>query len=242
MGAELESVRVFWQLSLWGLDISITSAVLVLWSAVLIIFVISFLAVHRPKIVPGKLQGLIEIINEFWEEQTKDLFGEQSNYWLPFVLAIFMFVLVCNLLGMVPGVYPINSNINTTATLAVVVFLAYHFAGIKNLGFKGYLKSLMPEDVPLILWPLMFLLEITSRLARPFSLAVRLFANMTAGAVVGFTILSFIFVFKSYWLAGFPLFGKVTVSLFEVFIAFVQAYVFAYLSALYIGVAIEKHS
>lgn len=238
----LEPVVVYFKLSLFGLDISITSAVVVIWLACLIIFLFSYLIVKQAKVLPGRAQSVMELIYEFWDSQTKELFGDEANAWLPFVLALFAFVLTLNLLGLVPNMYPITANINVTVTLAILVFLTYHFAGIRRLGIGNYLKSFFPQGMPIFIVPFLMVIELLSQLARPFSLAIRLFANMTAGHLVSFTILSLIFIFKNVWLAGFPLLGRVTVGLFEVFVAFIQAYVFAYLAALYIGLAIsEQH-
>ena len=237
-----ETIYVFWRLSLFGIDLSITSAVLVIWAAVALVFGFTYLAVLKPAIVPGKLQNLIETIYEFWDSQIHDLFQEETPRWLPFIFSLFAFVLVCNLLGMVPGVYPITANINNTVTLAVIVFFVYHIAGIKKSGFWKYLKSFVPGGLPVYLVPVVFLVELLSHLIRPFSLALRLFANMTAGHVITFTILSMIFIFKNIWLAGFPLLGSIVIRMFEIFVAFIQAYVFAYLSALYIGLAISEET
>lgn len=236
------AVRVFLKLSLFGLDISITSAVLVIWSAVAIIFAVTYFATRRPALVPGKLQNFIEILYEFWESQTQELFQNETRRWLPFIFSIFCFILVCNLLALIPNIYPITANINVTVTLALIVFFVYHLAGIRDYGLWNYLKALIPKGVPIYVMPLLLIIEVLSHLARPFSLAIRLFANMTAGHLVAFTILSLIFVFKNIWLAGFPLLGRIIIGLFEVFVAFIQAYVFAYLAALYIGLAIREEA
>jgi len=241
MSASSEPLLVLYNLSILGINISITSAVIVIWSAALIVFLLSFFAVFQAKVVPGKLQSIIEVIYEFFDSQTNELFGEQKNRWLPFVLALFCFILICNLLGMVPGVYPITANINVTAALAIAVFLAYHLAGILSSGFGKYFKSFIPKDVPLWALPLLIIIEILSQLARPFSLAIRLFANMTAGHLITLTILSLIIIYHNIWIAGFPFLGRIAIGLFEIFVAFVQAYVFAYLAALYIGLAIQEH-
>ncbi|MDD5382663.1 MAG: F0F1 ATP synthase subunit A, partial [Candidatus Margulisbacteria bacterium] len=237
-----EPIRVFLSLSLFGFDLSITSAVITIWTAAAIIFLITFLATRRPSIVPGKLQNFLELLYEVFEQQTKDFLKEESDKWLPFVFTIFSFILVSNLLGLIPNVYVITSNINVTATLAALVFLIYNLAGIKEHGLGGYFKAFIPKGVPIFIAPLLFVIEIFGQLARPFSLAIRLFANMTAGHLVAFTILSLIFVFKNIWIAGFPLLGRVAISLFEVFVALIQAYVFAYLAALYIGLAINEET
>lgn len=237
---EPAAIHVLLKLSLFGVDISVTSAVLVIWAAAAIIFYLLFMATRNPTLVPGKLQNLIEIIYEFWESQTEDLLGKEKERWLPLIFSIFALILVCNLLSLIPDVYPITANINVTATLAMIAFLSYHFAGLKEHGVKGYLKTLVPTGVPLFVMPLLLVVELLGHLARPFSLAIRLFANATAGHLVAFTLLSLIFVFKNVWIAGFPLLGRVAIGLFEVFVAFIQAYVFAYLAALYIGLALQE--
>ncbi len=240
MGLSTETIRVLYKLSLFGLDVSITSAVLVIWCAVTIVLLLFYLAVRKPALIPGKIQSLAEVIYEFWESQTGELFQEQSKRWLPFIIALFCFVLACNLLALIPDVYPITANINTTVALALIVFFTYHLAGAMKYGMAKYLKSLVPRDVPIYIMPLILIIEVLTHLARPFSLAVRLFANMTAGHMVALTILSLIFVFNNIWLAGIPLLGRVAIGLFEVFVAFIQAYIFAYLAALYIGLAIQE--
>jgi F-type H+-transporting ATPase subunit a len=234
------SIKMIWPLEWLGIDLSITSAVVVIWAAVAIIFALMFLATRRTTLVPGRAQNLVEITYDFFESQTSDLFGEETGRWLPFIFGLFYFILVCNLLAMVPNVYPITANINVTVTLAVLVFFVYHLAGIRKNGLLNYLRSFLPKGMPIYIMPLLVPIELMSHLARPFSLAVRLFANMTAGHIVTFTMLSLIFVLNNIWLAAVPLVGRLAVGLFEVFIAFIQAYVFAYLAALYIGLALSE--
>jgi F-type H+-transporting ATPase subunit a len=234
------AIKTLFPLSVFGMDISITSAVVIVWLTCFVIFILSFLASRKMTVVPGKLQNVIETVYEFFEQQTREVLGEHTIRWLPFIFSVFCFVLVSNLLGLIPDVYPTTSNINVTASLAVFVFVVYQMAGIAEHGLIAYFRSYVPKGVPFFIAPLLFVIEFVGHLARPFSLAIRLFANVTAGHLVAFTILSLIFIFKSPWLAAFPLLGKVAVSMFEVFISFVQAYVFAYLSALYIGLAVNE--
>ncbi|MBI5399961.1 F0F1 ATP synthase subunit A [Candidatus Saganbacteria bacterium] len=237
-GAEVR--HIFWPLKIFNFDISITSSVVVIWLAALAVFLIAFLATRRLSLIPGRLQNIFEVIYEFLDSQTRDLFGDQSRLWLPFIVTLFCFVLVANLCGLLPEVYPINANINTTATLALFVFFVYHWAGIREKGIFNYLKSLLPQGIPIFIMPLMAVVEILAHLARPFSLAIRLFSNMTAGHMVGLTLISFIFMVKNIWFSALPVTGKVLISMFEVFVAFIQAYVFAYLASLYIGLAIKE--
>lgn len=237
-----EGVRVLLPLTLYGMDVSITSGVVVLWIGAILVFLLTLLAARNPKVVPGGLQNIVEIIYEFWEVQTRDLLKGKTFIWLPFIFSVFCFVLVVNLLGLIPGVYPVTANINVTATLAVIVFFVYHAAGIVDRGPMSYLRSLVPAGAPVYVAPLLFVIEIMGHFARPLSLAIRLFANETAGHLVALTLLSLIFMSGNVFLAGLPLLGRVAIGIFEVFVAFIQAYVFAYLAALYIGLAVgEQH-
>jgi len=240
MTAAIEPAYVLWPLVFFGFDISITSAVVILWLAVAIIFLVGSIASRKTSLVPGKVQNIFEIIYEFWQSQVTEILGKKTIVWLPFIIGLFLLILVSNLLGMLPDFYPLTANINVTVTLAVIVFITYHVAGIKELGLVNYLKALVPSGMPLAILPLMLVIELMSHLARPFSLAIRLFANITAGHLIVFTLLSMIVVYKNIWLAGFPLLGRVAIGMFEVFVAFLQAYVFAYLAALYIGLAVSE--
>ena len=238
MGSAPGHVHVFLRIIPFGLDLSITSAVLVVWAAAATVFFASLAAVRSPSLIPGRLQNALELVYEFFESGTNDLFKEQSEKWLPFIMSLFLFIFVSNIMGLIPNVYPITANINVTVALAVMVFFVYHIAGILDHGLLDYARSLVPGGVPVYIMPLLVIVELLGHLARPFSLAIRLFANMTAGHLVAFTLLSLIFVFKSIWVAGLPLLGGVVIGLFEVFVALIQAYVFSYLAALYIGLAI----
>jgi F-type H+-transporting ATPase subunit a len=133
-----------------------------------------------------------------------------------------------------------TTNINVTAALAIIVFVTVQAAGIYHLGITGYLKKYIPEGVPFFIVIFMIPVEIVSQLARPFSLAVRLFANMFAGHAVMLLLISMIFIFRSYILLPIPVLGNTAFLAFELFIAAIQAFVFTYLSAFYIATALEE--
>ena len=133
----------------------------------------------------------------------------------------------------------VTGNINTTAALAIIVFLVVQIAGMVKQGVAGYLKSIVPGGLPLPITLFMIPIEIVGQLAKPFSLALRLFANMFAGHAVMLMIFALIFVFKSYFILPLPVIGNVAVMGFEIFVSFIQAYIFTYLSALYIATATE---
>jgi F-type H+-transporting ATPase subunit a len=164
--------------------------------------------------------------------------GEAGLPYLPFLLTLFCFVLMCNLLGLVPGGATATANISVTATLAIISAIVTHAAGVRQNGGLHYLKSIVPP-VPLWLWPLMLVVEIIGMLAKPFALAVRLWANMNAGHIVLLVIMGFIFLFKNWGVVGISLFGGVAISMLEIFVALVQAYVFTFLTAVFMGLALH---
>lgn len=171
--------------------------------------------------------------------------GPHGNAYVPFGLTLFFFILFANLLGLIPYGSTATGNISVTATLAVVTFIVVEISGIKTQGW-GYLKTIFyipPKDMPLILKPIMFVImtvvEVAGKIAKPFALAVRLFANMTAGHVVLLALISLIFTFQSYTIAAAPVVMGVAISLLELFVGFLQAYIFTLLSCVFIGLIRE---
>jgi F-type H+-transporting ATPase subunit a len=233
--------QVVLPLQLFGVDLSITGPVLTLWLAVIMVFWFYFAAARSLKPVPGRLQNLAEVLIVFLRDEVLVQLGRERDRWLPFLVAIFSFILVNNLLGLIPGLSASTANINVTAALAVIVFLVVQASGIVRHGPLGYFRSFIPPGVPLIISFFMMPVELVSQLAKPFSLALRLFANMFAGHAVMLLIISLIFIFKSYLIAPLPVLGNTMILIFEIFICFIQAFVFTYLSALYIATAQEGH-
>ena len=227
-------------LQLWGMDLSITNGVLTLWLALAVVFLFFFLASRRLKMVPTGLQNLAEMLIDFTKAEIASQIEEGSEKWLPFLVAIFSFIFINNLLGLVPGLGGSTTNINTTAALAIIVFVVVQAAGIYKIGLAGYLKKYVPAGVPFFIAIFMIPVELISQMARPFSLAVRLFANMFAGHAVMLLIISMIIIFKSYILLPVPVLGNMAFLAFELFIAAIQAFVFTYLSAFYIATALEE--
>ena len=170
--------------------------------------------------------------------------GPHGEKYVPFVLSLFFFILFANLLGLVPYGSTATGNISVTATLAILSFIMVEVAGIRTLG-KGYIKTIVywPSDQPFVmkamLTPLLTPLELASKFTKPFALAIRLFANMTAGHIVVLALLGLIFTFGSWFVAPAPFLGALAISLLEVFIAFLQAFVFALLTSVFIGLIRE---
>src|SRR3989339_2069434 len=223
------SQKVIYPINIKGLDLSITNEIVVLWASVVLIGLFFFLASRKVKILPHRAQNMGEIYIAMLWEYLEPIVHDKS--WLPFFCSLFSMILFCNLLGLIPEVIPPTTNINFTAALAILVFAVTLYAGIKNNGFGKYLRSFIPGGMP---WPILFFIvpiELISQLARPFSLAVRLFANIFAGHAVVLTIIGMIFMFKSYWVIPGSVLGVIVISAFEIFVALIQAFVFTFLAA-----------
>ncbi len=175
--------------------------------------------------------------------------GHGADKFLPYLWTAFFFVLFNNLLGTIPGFASPTGNINVTGVLALMTLGTVVTTGVREAGFAGYFVGLVPHiDVPpvlkLFLWPLMFVIELVGLLIKHIVLAVRLFANMFAGHVVLAVILGFILVAKGalfYLVMPVSIMGVIMLSLLELFVAFLQAYIFTFLSALFIGSAVHPH-
>jgi F-type H+-transporting ATPase subunit a len=222
-------------------------------AAVLIVLIVVPLARHvaRHPVTRGRLLNLFEAMVVFIRDgiARPTIGGHGADAFLPFLWTLFFFILFNNLLGMIPGGASATGNINVTAILAIVTLGTVVLAGVKELGAAGYVKNLVPHlDVPpamkLFLWPLMFIIEVAGLLIKHIVLAVRLFANMLAGHIVLAVILGFILqaggVFV-YLVTPASVAGVVALSLLELFVAFLQAYIFTFLASLFIGAAAHPH-
>lgn len=228
------------ELDLGGMDFSITQPVLWMMIASLVTFGLLFFVATTLKKYPKGMQSFVEmIINFLREELVIKVIGEEGKGWFPVVATLFLFILACNLMGLIPGSFTATSNINVTAGLASLVFFMVQGAGIKKYGIVGYCKAFIPSDVPTWMLPIMLPIELVSLVAKPFSLAIRLFANMVAGHMVILVFLSMIILFKSVIITPLPLLGVVIMYAFEIFVALIQAYIFAILTASYLSDAMH---
>jgi F-type H+-transporting ATPase subunit a len=171
--------------------------------------------------------------------------GHHGDAYVPFAMTLFFFILFANLLGLIPYGSTATGNISVTATLAILSFIVIEVAGMKALG-KGYWKTIIywPSDQHLaIKLPMTFIMtpiEIIGKFTKPFALAIRLFANMTAGHVVLLALISLIFTFGSFYVAAAPIAMGVAISMLELFVALLQAYIFTLLSSVFIGLIRES--
>jgi len=227
---ELHQIAAF---HAFGLDLSINQGVLTMWLAVAALFALFAVAAARRERVPGMVQNLAEIGVEFIRDMAEDNIGPNGTRYVPFLISLFLFVLFLNLWGLLPGQFTVTSQLVVTATLALIVYAISLGVGFFKHGI-GFLRILVPGGTPGWLIPLMIPVEILSQLARPLSLAVRLFANMTAGH----TILAVLFgmvVSLPIWVKWLPFGLTVVIYALELFIAFIQAYIFVMLSCVYFG-------
>ena len=232
--------RIGPEISLGNVDISFTNASLFMMISALAIISVLFAGTKRKAIVPTKIQLLTELSYTLVSKMISDTAGSKAKPYFPFVFSLFMFVLFCNMLGMLPYSFTVTSHIIVTFALAAVIFVGVTIIGFVNHG-AGYLKLFIPSGVPVVLLPLIVIIEIISYLARPVSLSVRLFANMLAGhtmlKVFGGFVISLGII--GGWL---PLGFTVALTGLEILIAFLQAYVFAILTCIYLNDALNlKH-
>jgi F-type H+-transporting ATPase subunit a len=230
------------------IDISINKAVWFLWIGAVVTFLILFIGSRILKDRPGAYQVIVEEIYGFGRNYLGGQMGEEGRKWFPYTLSIFVFLLVLNLIGLIPNSYPVTSNISFTLTLAFLTFLLTQYEGFRRNGVKGYLKSFVPPGLPFkpIMVPLMVTIEfIQEVISKPLTLAVRLYANILAGHLIIFVFLSLILYFGVFSLAtpfAWPL--ALIFYAFEIFVAVIQAYIFAILTQVYIELAMyagEQH-
>ncbi len=188
----------------------------------------------------GKFANLLEsFVVYIRDEIVHPNLGHAGEKLLPLFVTFFFFILACNLLGMVPGAATATGNIGVTAGLAITAFLVGTIGGMAVQGPIAYWRNLLPHGLPFWLVPLMFVIEVIGLLTKHFALCVRLFANMIAGHIVILAILGLIFLFQSLWVAPFAVALAVAISALELFVAFLQAYVFTLLSSLFVGMALH---
>ena len=229
--------RIGPEISLGNVDISFTNASLFMMISALTIISVFFVGTKKKAIVPTKIQLLTELSYTFVSKMISDTAGSKAKPYFPFIFSLFMFVLFCNMLGMLPYSFTVTSHIIVTFALAAVIFVGVTIIGFVNHGV-GYLKLFIPSGVPVFLLPLIVIIEIISYLSRPVSLSVRLFANMMAGhtmlKVFGGFVISLGII--GGWL---PLSFTVALTGLEILIAFLQAYVFAILTCIYLNDALN---
>ena len=227
------------EIKLGNFDLSFTNASLFMLISAISICLFLYFASNRKSIVPSRLQLVAELFYNFIAKMISDTAGSKAKPYFPFIFTLFMFVLLCNMIGMLPYSFTVTSHIIVTLIMALFIFIAVTIIGFIKHGFK-YLSIFVPSGVPAVLLPLITIIEIISYLSRPVSLSVRLFANMMAGH----TMLKVFggFVISLGLLGGWlPLSFSVALTGLEILVAFLQAYVFAILTCIYLNDALNLH-
>jgi len=227
------------EITLGEINLSFTNASLFMAITAILILSFLFLGTKRKALIPSKMQLIAEMSYTFVAKMINDTAGSNAKSFFPFIFTLFMFVLFANMVGMLPYSFTVTSHIIVTFVLATIVFIGVTVIGFVKHGIK-YLQLFVPKGVPVVLLPLIVVIEIISYLSRPVSLSVRLFANMMAGH----TMLKVFggFVISLGLLGGWlPLGFTVALTGLEILVAFLQAYVFAILTCIYLNDALNLH-
>lgn len=224
------------------LDVTITNQALWTIIAVMAVIMVFMLGATRMRMVPGRLQGFVEITVDFVRELTVNTAGREALAFFPLILTTFLFISALNLVGMVPHSFTATSQITTTAYMSVLVFLMVIAVGVYKQGLH-FFAMFYPAGTPLWLAPLVVPLEIISFLARPLTLSVRLAANMVAGHVLLKIFASFCIMLLGVFAASavLPFIMLLAITGLEVFVALLQAYIFTILTVVYLNDALHGH-
>ncbi len=227
-------------LALGDYDVSFTNSSLWMMIALVCVSVFLFVGTARPQLVPGRWQAAVEYIYDFVRKMLDDNVGPEGRRYTPLIFSLFVFVLACNLLGMLPwvGAFTPTSHIAVTLGLAVLVFITVCVVGFARHGLH-FFSLFWPKDTNFFLAAFVAFIEFLSFLSRPFTLAIRLFANMTAGHVLLKVFGTFVVSLGVFGIL--PLGVNIALSALEVLIAVVQAYVFALLASIYLNDAVNLH-
>lgn len=224
------------------IDLSITKHVLFLWIAAILLIILATRAAAKNKKnrVPNGFGNLVEIFLIFIRDEVAiPNMGPAGVKYLPYLLTTFFFILIMNLSGLVPYGATATGNISVTAGLAIIAFIMIQLSAIRAQGFGRYLKHLT-GGVHWMLWPIMIPIEVLGLFTKPFALMVRLFANMIGGHIVIISLIGLIFIFQSWIIAPIPILFVLGISMLELFVAFLQAYIFTMLTSLFMGLGMQS--
>jgi len=224
-------------------EIAFTNSSAYMFGSVALISLLMIGGVAGKRLVPGRIQSIAEITYEFVASTIRSNAGAEGMKFFPLVFSIFMFICVSNIVGIIPYAFTVSSHIIVTAALALLVFLTVMIYGFYKNGLK-FLRIFVPSGVPIYILPLVVFIEVFSFFLRPISHSVRLFANMLAGHIALKVFASFIPVLAGIGIAGYfgavlPLGMVIALTALELLVAFLQAYVFAILTVIYLNDALH---
>lgn len=230
-------------LKIFGIDISITNSALFMMIATTLLIALFYFGVNPKREIPTRLQVILESLYNFIMDTLRSNVGEEALPFFPYVFSLFLFIATGNLLGMFPYSFTFTSQIIISFGLALSIFIVVTVVGFIKHG-THYLRLFFPEDVPLYIAPLLIPVELISYCARPITLSVRLFANMVAGHAMMKIFAGFAVALAStafFPLAVLPISMNILLTVFEIFVCILQAYVFTILSCIYLNDAINMH-
>jgi F-type H+-transporting ATPase subunit a len=224
-------------------EIAFTNSSAYMFLSVALISLLMIGGVAGRQLVPGRIQSIAELSYEFVADTIRSSAGAEGMKFFPLVFSLFMFIMVSNVIGIIPYTFTVASHIIVTASLALLVFFTVLVYGFYKNGLK-FFKLFVPSGIPIVIQPLVVLIEIISFLSRPVSHSVRLFANMLAGHITLKVFASFVTMLGAFGVAGWlgavlPLGLTVALTALELLVAFLQAYVFTILTCIYINDAIH---
>jgi F-type H+-transporting ATPase subunit a len=222
-----------------GIDISFTNSALYMAIGVGLAAIFFWFATAHRSVVPGRLQSVAELMYEFIANMIRDNVGKEGMRYFPYIFTLFVFVFMGNMLGMTPYSFTFTSHIAVTAALAVTIFVVVTVIGFARHG-THYFRMFFPHGAPIATAPILIPIEVISYLSRPFSLSVRLFANMTVGHIMLKVLAGFVVALGI--VGGLVPFAVVLgITVLEFFIGALQAYVFTILTCIYLNDAINMH-
>lgn len=230
------------------IDLSITNFVVFQWIAIVFLVIMFNRVFSKYKKNPGKapsgFQNAIEVMILYVRDEMirpNISVRKAADYLLPYFVSLFFFILILNMMGLIPGAHSVTGSIAVTASLSIIAFFVYNITAIKEAGIGAWFYHLL-GGAPVWLAPIMIPIEIISMLVKPFALTIRLFANMTAGHVVILSLLGVLFFFKTIILSVAITPFSVFMYFLELLVAFIQAYIFTLLTAIFVGLAIGDHA
>ncbi|MEX0751985.1 MAG: F0F1 ATP synthase subunit A [Xanthobacteraceae bacterium] len=225
-------------------EIAFTNSSLFMLLALVVTAALTLIPTRQRALVPGRAQSIAEMSYEFIADTIRSTAGREGMKFFPLVFSLFMFILVVNLLGMLPYGFTVTSHIIITVALALLVFVTVLVYGFWKNGL-GFFRLFVPSGIPIYILPLIVFIEVLSFLSRPISHSVRLFANMLAGHITLKVFAGFVTMLGAFGIAGWlgailPLTLVVALTALEMLVAFLQAYVFAILTCIYLNDAIHS--
>lgn len=232
------NIKVLLPIKVAGLDVSFSNSSLMMLIVLLITALFLFLGTRSSKAVPNRLEAAVEVLYDMIENMVKSTAGSEARKYLPFIFSLFIFILFCNLFSMLPYAFTVTSHIAVTMVFAAFIFVCVTVIGFCKHGMH-YFSLLVPSGTPILMAPMLFVIELIAYLARPVSLSIRLAANMIAGHVV-LKVLASMAIMAGFF-GIFPLMLLTLLTGFEIFVAVLQAYIFSILTCVYLNDALNLH-